>query len=42
MPMPVPAVKKAKWGKMMKKYLRQSANQKQVFLLVDIRHDPSE
>ena len=36
-----PAVK-AKWGKMIEKYLRQSANLKQGFLLVDIRHDPSE
>ena len=36
-----PAVK-AKWGKMIEKYLRQSANLRQVFLLVDIRHDPSE
>lgn len=36
-----PAVK-AKWGKMIEKYLRQSANLKQVFLLVDIRHDTSE
>lgn len=36
-----PAVK-AKWGKMIEKYLRQSANLKQVFLLVDIRHDPSQ
>ena len=36
-----PAVK-AKWGKMIEKYLRQSANLKQVFLLVDIRHYPSE
>ena len=36
-----PAVK-AKWGKMIEKYLRQSANLKQVFLLVDIKHDPSE
>lgn len=36
-----PAVK-AKWGKMIEKYLRLSANLKQVFLLVDIRHDPSE
>lgn len=36
-----PAVK-AKWGKMIEKYLRQSTNLKQVFLLVDIRHDPSE
>ncbi len=36
-----PAVK-AKWGKMIEKYLRKSAKLKQVFLLVDIRHDPSE
>ena len=36
-----PAVK-AKWGKMIEKYLRKSANLKQVFLLVDIRQDPSE
>lgn len=36
-----PAVK-AKWGKMIEKYLRKSANLKLVFLLVDIRHDPSE
>lgn len=36
-----PAVK-AKWGKVIEKYLRKSANLKQVFLLVDIRHDPSE
>ena len=36
-----PAVK-AKWGKMIEKYLRQSANLKQVVLVVDIRHDPSE
>lgn len=36
-----PAVK-AKWGNMIEKYLRKSANLKQVFLLVDIRHDPSE
>ena len=32
-----PAVK-AKWGKMIEKYLRKSANLKQVFLLVDIRN----
>ena len=36
-----PAVK-AKLGKMIEKYLRKSANLKQIFLLVDIRHDPSE
>ncbi len=33
---------KAKWGKMIEKYLKKSAMLKQVFLLVDIRHDPSE
>lgn len=32
---------KAKWGKMVEKYLRTSAQLKQVFLLIDIRHDPS-
>ena len=32
---------KAKWGKMIEKYLRTSKQLKQVFLLVDIRHDPS-
>ena len=36
-----PAVK-AKWGKMIENYLRISKQLKQVFLLVDIRHDPSE
>lgn len=33
---------KAKWGKMIEKYLRISKQLKQVFLLIDIRHDPSE
>ncbi len=33
---------KAKWGKMIEKYLRSSKQLKQVFLLIDIRHDPSE
>ncbi|MBQ2473447.1 MAG: YihA family ribosome biogenesis GTP-binding protein [Lachnospira sp.] len=32
---------KAKWGKMIEKYLRTSKQLKQVFLLIDIRHDPS-
>lgn len=32
---------KAKWGKMIEKYLRVSKQLKQVFLLIDIRHDPS-
>ena len=33
---------KAKWGKMIETYLNKSAMLKKVFLLVDIRHDPSE
>ena len=33
---------KAKWGKMIEKYLRTSKVLKTVFLLVDIRHDPGE
>ena len=32
---------KAKWGKMIERYLRSSKDLKGVFLLVDIRHDPS-
>lgn len=32
---------KAKWGKMVEKYLKVSNQLKQVFLLIDIRHDPS-
>lgn len=32
---------KAKWGKMVEKYLKVSKQLKQVFLLIDIRHDPS-
>lgn len=32
---------KAKWGKMIERYLRSSKQLKQVFLLIDIRHDPS-
>ena len=32
---------KAKWGKMIERYLRQSPMLKMVFLLVDIRHEPS-
>ncbi|MGN0316737.1 MAG: ribosome biogenesis GTP-binding protein YihA/YsxC [Lachnospira sp.] len=35
-----PAVK-AQWGKMVEKYLKTSKQLRQVFLLVDIRHDPS-
>lgn len=33
---------KAKWGKMIENYLKKSKQLKLVFLLVDIRHDPSE
>lgn len=33
---------KAKWGKMIERYLHQSKQLKYVFLLIDIRHDPSE
>ncbi len=33
---------KAKWGKMIEKYLKTSKALKLVFLLVDIRHEPSE
>lgn len=32
---------KAKWGKMIERYLRSSKQLKQVFLLIDIRHEPS-
>lgn len=33
---------KAKWGKMIEKYLHRSTMLKCVFLLIDIRHEPSE
>lgn len=33
---------KAKWGKMIERYLKKSSMLKEVFLLVDIRHKPSE
>ncbi|MCM1049554.1 MAG: ribosome biogenesis GTP-binding protein YihA/YsxC [Clostridiales bacterium] len=33
---------KAQWGKMIEDYLHQSKKIKAVFLLVDIRHEPSE
>lgn len=33
---------KAKWGKMIEDYLHQSRQLKAVFLLIDIRHKPSE
>ena len=32
---------KAKWGKMIEKYLHTSKDLKAVFLLIDIRHEPS-
>ncbi|MCM1467817.1 MAG: ribosome biogenesis GTP-binding protein YihA/YsxC [Alistipes sp.] len=32
---------KEKWGKMVERYLRRSGQLKQVFLLIDIRHEPS-
>lgn len=32
---------KAKWGKMIENYLHQSRRLKAVFLLIDIRHEPS-
>lgn len=33
---------KAKWGKMIERYLKTSSVLKLVFLLIDIRHEPSE
>ncbi len=33
---------RAKWGKMIERYLKHSAQLKLIFLLVDIRHEPSE
>lgn len=33
---------KAQWGKMIEKYLHSSKQLQAVFLLIDIRHDPSE
>ena len=32
---------KAKWGKMIERYLRSSMQLRLVFLLIDIRHEPS-
>lgn len=37
----VSATEKEKWGKMIEKYLRTSKQLKVVFLLIDIRHEPS-
>lgn len=33
---------KAKWGKMIERYLQKSMQLRLVFLLIDIRHEPSE
>lgn len=33
---------RAKWGKMIERYLQKSQQLKLIFLLVDIRHEPSE
>lgn len=38
----VSMTEKEKWGKMIEKYFRVSKQLKAVFLLVDIRHEPSE
>ncbi len=38
----VPLEEKEKWGKMIDRYLHRSENLKGVFLLVDIRRDPSD
>ncbi len=38
----VPLEEKERWGKMIDKYLHRSENLKGVFLLVDIRREPSE
>ena len=32
---------KAKWGQMVERYLKKSANLRAIFLLIDIRHEPS-
>ena len=37
----VPESEKRKWGKMIERYLHGSKRLKAVFLLIDIRHDPS-
>ena len=36
----VPESEKAKWGRMIERYLKTSKQLKTVFLLIDIRHDP--
>lgn len=37
----VPVEEKARWGKMIERYLKKSVMLKRVFLLIDIRHEPS-
>ncbi|MCI8634539.1 MAG: YihA family ribosome biogenesis GTP-binding protein [Eubacterium sp.] len=37
----VPETEKRKWGKMIERYLHGSKQLRAVFLLIDIRHDPS-
>ncbi len=37
----VPVKEKEKWGKMVENYLHKSRQLKAVFLLIDIRHEPS-
>ncbi len=37
----VPESEKRKWGKMIERYLHGSKQLKAIFLLIDIRHDPS-
>ncbi len=38
----VPEAERVKWGRMIERYLYESEQLAAVFLLVDIRHDPSE
>lgn len=38
----VPESEKVKWGKMIEGYLKSSRQLKQVFLLIDIRHEPGK
>ena len=38
----VPVKEKEKWGKMVERYLKGSKRLEMVFLLIDIRHEPSE
>ena len=38
----VPESEKKKWGRMIESYLKTSKQLRAVFLLIDIRHDPSE